>query len=132
MNAELIDGRYTIAAMDIEIRVDMAVSRYIRDTPSTVVNMDTASLNIEMERPRTAVDRRQVALAVFLYKHSCTDYDYAQIHNDIQEMRKLGRTDRWQNALITLDVVTREAAAGEHDMEWALHQYVIYANYASL
>lgn len=128
MNAELVDGRrYTDT---VEIHVDMAVGRYIADGPDHA-RMDTMALLISEERPRNAQERRQAALAVFGHTHLYTDYDYARMRSDIETMRKLGRTERWQNALTDLDAMVQAADEGERDTTWAILQGAQFVNYAA-
>lgn len=122
----LIDATDTKTGDRLYFKVEAAIGRYIRTGPDHS-RMDTMSVVIADERPLNAVDRREAALAVFMYKHLYTDFDYDEMKKDIDVMVKMGRTERWHGALANL----RRAVLHKVDTNFAINQYTTYANYAA-
>jgi hypothetical protein len=110
----------------LELRIEIVLADYRRDNDHAWI--ETAKVSIVDERPKKAVDKRQAAVTCFVYKHLHTDYDIPQMIRDLSQLRALGRTLRWQQALTTwMGVLERE-----QDTAWAITQYSIYTNYAAM
>jgi hypothetical protein len=122
----LIDATTTKPGARLYFKVEAAIGRYIRTGPDHS-RMDTMSVVIADERPSNAVERREAALSVFLYKHLYTDFDYDKMVEEINAMVKLGRTERWHNALANM----QRAVLHNMDTNYAITQYTIFANYAA-
>lgn len=125
------DATGTQICEDLAIRVEMRIGRHMRilteeQNRRRAAIMDCASRPLS-ERPTTAVDRRQHAIAVVLYKHVDNGpYDLEAIELDLMNIRAMGRTSRWKAS-----IATWIRMLNTRDIEWALDQGAINANYAA-
>lgn len=123
----LTDGTHTYAAERVALRVEIALGKLYADD-AYLYQFTAASVDVT-DAPSDAVERRQHAIARFGYKHSRTTHDVPAMIADVNAMRALGRTERWQTALDTWVRMIETDPYG--DLDWVITQYAVYTNYAA-
>lgn len=125
MTKDLIDATETDVALNI-LAIVIAMTMRLRRQDSQLAFLETASVPLD-EKPKNAYERRQHAISVFMYKHLRNATPLAAMLSDLEDMRKLGRTERWHVAITTWqNVITNEK-----DLDWAISQYAIFTNYSA-
>ncbi len=87
----------------------------------------------------SAVDKRYAAIKAFGEKWRPESNGYKLLSTatpelltaDIESMRSLGRTERWQNTLSTWQAMINEYPADFNHVDWAALQGSVYAAYAA-
>lgn len=128
-STDLLDATHTVAAQEIGASVSVVCDMLHKADRHLNAFENAFAIPLD-ERPTNAVARRSWAINVVFYKHMRTTHDVAAILADIEDMRKLGRTERWQTALTTWQTMIKTNPYD--DLDWVLMQYSTNTGYAAI